>query len=383
MTDLKNILWLPSWYPSKVDQFNGDFIQRHAIAVSEFCNVYVIYVVKDNSKERKESEINFNENLTEVIIYYKAISTGINFIDRFLSHWKYIKTYKKAIKEFIAKYGIPQYVHVHIAMKAGLLALWVKNKWKIPYLVTENWTGYYLQSVPSIQNYNWYFKKIWKQILKEATMFLPVTLNLGETVKRNYINIPYHPIPNVVDTNLFYFKPDIQPKFRFIHISYMNFQKNPEGILAATKKLKDLGYNFDLLMIGNQNKSLFESVAKFHLTNDIVCIKPAITYAEVAKELQMASAFVLFSRFENLPCVILEALCCGLPVISSRVGGIDEVVMKENGILIESEDIDGLVSAMKLMIDDYQLFNKANISQKAIGLFNYYTVGQQIAQCYH
>lgn len=382
MSDLKIILWLPSWYPSKVDEFNGDFIQRHAIAVSEFCKVEVIYVVKDNTKEKKESEINVKKNLTEIIIYYKALSTGIKFVDRLLSQWKYIKTYKNAIRKFIAKYGKPQYVHVHIAMKAGLLALWIKKKWEIPFLVTENWTGYYLQSVPSIKNYNRFFTFMGKKILREANMFLPVTINLGETVKKNFINIPYHPIPNVVDTNLFYFKPSTQPKFRFIHISYMNFQKNPEGILEASKKLKDLGYDFELLMIGNQNRILFESVAKFHLTNDIICIKPAITYAEVAKELQMASAFVLFSRFENLPCVILEALCCGLPVISSKVGGIDEVVNNENGILVQSEDIDSLVSAMKLMIDDYQLFNRDNISQKAIALFNYNTVGQQITNCY-
>ena len=35
------ILWLPSWYPNKLDPFDGDFIQRHAVAVSAFVPVHV------------------------------------------------------------------------------------------------------------------------------------------------------------------------------------------------------------------------------------------------------------------------------------------------------------------------------------------------------
>ncbi len=40
-------LWLTSWYPNQLDEWNGDFIQRHARAVSLYCNVEVIHVEAD------------------------------------------------------------------------------------------------------------------------------------------------------------------------------------------------------------------------------------------------------------------------------------------------------------------------------------------------
>ena len=43
------VLWLASWYPNQLDKFTGDFIQRHARAVSQYCKVHVIFVKKDES----------------------------------------------------------------------------------------------------------------------------------------------------------------------------------------------------------------------------------------------------------------------------------------------------------------------------------------------
>jgi glycosyltransferase involved in cell wall biosynthesis len=90
----------------------------------------------------------------------------------------------------------------------------------------------------------------------------------------------------------------------------------------------------------------------------------------------------MFSRFENLPCVLLEALCCGLPVISTNVGGIAEAVNDENGILIESENIPALANAMQKMIDEYHRYNHEKIAAEASAKYNYTKVGEQIAAFY-
>lgn len=381
---MKNVLWLASWYPSRVDTFNGDFIQRHAMAVAGFCNVYVIYVVKATGKQLPvQQDENVYGSLTEKIIYYQPPQTGIRLLDRLLSQWKYNQCYKKAIKEYINKNGLPGIVHVHIAMKAGLAALWIKKKWNIPFAVTENWTGYYKQSVPSVYDYNWLYRKLNKKILEQASMFFPVTNDLGAKVKTGFVDIPYRVVPNVVNTDIFHYKPSQQTTFRFIHFSYMNYQKNPEGIIEAAKRLRERGYEFELVMTGNKEKKLAALVNNSSLLNGAVHFNTAIPYHKVADEMQQASAFILFSRFENLPCVVLEALCCGLPVISSRVGGIAEVVNSENGILVESEHIDQLTDAMQQMIDNSKSYDRAGISAQAISKFNYNSVGQQYFDAYN
>ena len=107
-----------------------------------------------------------------------------------------------------------------------------------------------------------------------------------------------------------------------------------------------------------------------------------ISYAEVASYLRKADALIMFSRYENLPCVILEALCCGLPVIASDVGGIREVINKENGILIASENENELLQSMNYLLDNLEKYDRESIASSAGEKFNYKTVAQQFTFAY-
>jgi glycosyltransferase involved in cell wall biosynthesis len=67
----------------------------------------------------------------------------------------------------------------------------------------------------------------------------------------------------------------------------------------------------------------------------------------VARFLSIADIFVLPSRWEGLPIALLEAMSAGLPVIATRVEGVDEVVLDdEHGILVAVEDVSALAQAI-------------------------------------
>lgn len=378
------VLWLASWYPNKLDKFTGDFIQRHAQAVSQYCEVEVIYVKKDETLSANTTELKkiVTGNLTEQLIYYNSSKTSFKILDRFLSFLNYKKYFRNAIKRYCKDKGKPDFVHVHVAMNAGVAGLWVKKKWSIPYFVTEHWVGYYRECVPSIFDKNFLFRSLNKRILKKAALFFPVSKGLGETVKQHFVNIPFCAIPNVVNTQIFNYKPSNPAKFRFIHISYMNYQKNPEGIMKAAALLKDRGCDFEILMLGNDNNELRSMANKYELLNKFVFFQQPVAYSEVAVQMQTASALLLFSRFENLPCVILEALCCGLPVISSDVGGVSEVIDINNGILVESEDVVQLVETMQSLITNYHQYDRYVIAAKAAERYSYEIVGKQFYNQY-
>ena len=146
-------------------------------------------------------------------------------------------------------------------------------------------------------------------------------------------------------------------------------------MIEAAAILARQDYHFELYFIGNSNAHLEEKATKLGLLNRVIFIKPSVSYEEVANQMKVSSALLLFSRFENLPCVLLEALCCGLPVISSRVGGINEIVNETNGILVSSENVQELATAMKHMMENYSGYNRTRISEEAIGIFNYPAIG--------
>ncbi len=379
------LLWFASWYPNKLDKFTGDFIQRHAQAVSQYCEVEVIYVKKDENLYANTTEVKriVTGNLTEHLIYYNSSKTPFKILNRLISFLNYKKHFRKAIIDYFKNYGKPDYVHVHVAMNAGVAALWVKKKWNIPYFVTEHWVGYYRECVPSIFDKNFLFRSLNKRILKKAALFFPVSKGLGETVKQNFVDIPFCAIPNVVSTEFFNYKPSTPAKFRFIHISYMNYQKNPEGIMQAAAVLKERGYVFEILMLGDDNNTLRSMANKYELLNEFIFFQQPVSYKEVAVQMQKASALLLFSRFENLPCVILEGLCCGLPVISSRVGGVAEAIDVTNGILVESGDTVQLAKAMQTLMENYPKYDRNAIATTAAEKYNYEKVGRQYYDLYN
>jgi glycosyltransferase involved in cell wall biosynthesis len=79
-------------------------------------------------------------------------------------------------------------------------------------------------------------------------------------------------------------------------------------------------------------------------------------------------AFVLPSYAEGLPVAILEAMYFGLPIISTTVGAIPEVIKKENGILIHPGDIAGLHRSIVQIYNDHDLRDQMN--KKNVQLIN-------------
>jgi glycosyltransferase involved in cell wall biosynthesis len=90
----------------------------------------------------------------------------------------------------------------------------------------------------------------------------------------------------------------------------------------------------------------------------------------------------MFSRFENLPVVILESYACGVPVLSTDVGGIKEHLNGDLGILIRSEDEEELFLKLIEMLDRYGSFDKNKIRDYAERHFSREVIGRQLAETY-
>src|SRR5690349_1647869 len=123
-------LWLTSWYPNKLDAVNGDFIQRHARAVALFSKVDVIHLEPDKNNvlsDRVEIWKATNGNLSETIVLYQLNN---NFLfGKLISFKRYLSLFKKQIQQYISLYGKPDIIHVHVPVKAGIIALWMKRKY--------------------------------------------------------------------------------------------------------------------------------------------------------------------------------------------------------------------------------------------------------------
>jgi glycosyltransferase involved in cell wall biosynthesis len=378
------VLWLPSWYPTMLSPFDGDFIQRHARAAAQFIPVHVLYIAKDSegliTRETKIEE-NTLGNLRETIIYYYSPRKKIKLLDGFLSRKKFNRIYKDYLANQFRMNRRSTAVHVHVIYRAGLIALWLRKRFQLDYYVTEHWTGYDKSSYDNFFTRSQLFRRTTLKILRLSKCVIPVSFDLGKKLQNLVPTVKLKIIPNTVDINQFY--PGGTPKaFRFVHnVSSFKGQKNTEGLLRVLNRLKEVRIDWDCLMYGPMNDELKEMVNKFNLESKVV-FTGQISYQRVAEELRSSSAFISFSNFENQPCSILEALCCGIPVIATCVGGIAEIINEQNGILIDPGDESQLLEAIQKMMDEYIRFDKTAIAGEARRLFSYEAVGKQFYTLY-
>jgi len=330
---MKKILWLPAWYPNKTAPFDGDFIQRHAMAVSLYHAVRVIHVVRDKDgsiTKNVKTERFRNGNLEEQIVYYYSPALRIGIADKMLSTLRYSRHYQDAIKSMIREEGIPACAHVHVAGKNGLIALWLKKKFNLPFVITEHWTVYLPGAVPAFNQLGRFFSKIWKQLMKETVGLSVVSHFLGEAMRTVQTGLDYTVIPNVVDTSIFFPAAKKESTVtRFIHISGLGYQKNPEAILQALALVKKANPLFSLAVFGPHNDALQAMTAQMELEKEIQFYNE-VPQKELAAFLRQSDALILYSRYETFGCVLIEANACGVPAIVSDIPVLHEII--EEGV---------------------------------------------------
>lgn len=134
----------------------------------------------------------------------------------------------------------------------------------------------------------------------------------------------------------------------FLHIARCNKQKNQELLINSFNKLIEEGANVALIMIGGGFDSELGVSLKKIANESIYMIG---THNNIADYMYCSDAFILSSSFEGMPITVIEALLCGLPVISTPVSGsIDLVENEVNGIISKDYSLDEFVNAIKEFI---------------------------------
>lgn len=381
MTDKKlNILFLASWYPNNLLPKNGNFIQQHAFAVAHHCNVAALHIIANNQTEDFILEEKTVNGVLEVIIYYKKIDSNIPI----LSHLKKLNVRHQAhllgYNRIVEKIGKIDVTHLNVVFPAGNFALYLKKKHHIPFIITEHWTALQKSFVAALP---FLVKKMATKAFNQAAVICPVSEDLVNAIKCISSNTNYEVVPNVVNTSIFNYHEKSLTK-KILHVSNLkNEHKNITGIIDTIKELSKIRDDFFISIIGDGDYEYFIRYAeKMELPKHLYNIEGAKSYQEIAKLMQTHDLFLLYSNYENLPCVIAEALVCGLPVLTSNVGGTAEMVDKSNGIVIPAANNKVLLNELNTLLDNLAHYDKTAIAENAAKKYSYESVGNQFLEIY-
>lgn len=372
-----NILHLLSWFPSPDDPTLGNFCVRMIDALPEDCHSVILSVCdgKNMTKSFEVKEIP-GAHHTHVQIYIRP--PKINAIRKL----KMLRMYQYGLKYIKKNFFNPDLIHLHVTYPLGQVALLWKKLFGYKYVLTEHWTIY------QPQNKDVLVGKLKRKIVKianNAELIMPVSLDLQRCMEGHGVHNRFQVIYNLVNTDIFRLgEAKTENKKRILHISTLRDEaKNFTGILRVIERLKQQRDDFELHVIHDYDAPEYKAFVKEHHLEDCVVFHGKKSSAEVAEAYQNADFFVLFSNFENLPCVIVEAFASGVPVLSTAVGGIAEILSPERGILIQQGDEDALLLGMIQMLDHCHEYNREAIRDYAIKTFAAQNIGQQIFEEYN
>ncbi|MDD3877428.1 MAG: glycosyltransferase [Bacteroidales bacterium] len=384
MTNQLKVLVLSSWYPTRVNATLGNFNEKFSEAIALYNQVEVIHVAADSNMREKIEYVLSENNTIKTHQYYFRKKEKENYIDKIIKAFRFFNIYRVAVSNFIKKEGKPNVVHLNILFPVGIIALFIRFRYGIPYVITENWTGY-LPATRAKQN----IFSLWisRRIALNASALLPVTLDLKKAMLHLGFYNNYFIVPNVTDIQHFNIEQTQNPRDKkiILHVSsLLDAHKNISGILNVVKQLSEIRSDFELHIVGDGDASSHIQKAKeLNLLNNYVFFFGTMSTKEIAEKMKNADFFILFSNYENLPCVIVEAFASGLPVVSSTAGGIAEHLTPDKGLLMEPRDEKGLLALCNKMLDTFQTYDKIKLHQYALDNFSYESVGKKFTEIYN
>jgi len=215
--------------------------------------------------------------------------------------------------------------------------------------------------------YNSKLINIMKKIFYPLSSFLIVQTN-ADKKHYNYmknVEVIYNPLSisgNVLDLSN---KENI-----ILAVGRLDKQKGFDNLIKAYSMVKT-DWKLFIAGAGEERKNLEHLINKLNLKDKVFLIG---NQKNIFKWYNKASIFVLSSKKEGFPNVLIEAMACGCAVVSFDCPyGPNEIIENNvNGILVENQNIEKLSFAIQKLIDDKKLREK--LSKEALKVENKYTL---------
>jgi len=357
-----NVLFLTPWYPTTDSPVAGVFVRECARAVSLYHNVVVVHDagIDPNQRRAWRLEQETNGDLTAGIPTYRfwhrrSPVPKTSYILYLWSVWRACCR--------LARQGFrPDIIHAHV-YGVGVPAVLAARLRRIPVVITEHFTGFprRLLSRREVRSARWAFRR--------ADVVMPVSESLLRAIEAYDIKANFRVVPNVADTHIFHHRPHSLPNAgpkRLLCVALLDEKKGIRYLLEAVAKLPPQAgpWRLDIVGDGPERQPLQAKAQELGIS-DRVTFQGVRPKSEVAEFMGAADLFVLPSLWENLPCVIAEAMTTGLPVLSTLVGGIPEMVDDMVGMLVPPGDADALSAALASMLENLDRYDRAAIAWRA------------------
>jgi len=266
----------------------------------------------------------------------------------------------------------PDVVHAHV-YSAGLPALILGRLNRATVVITEHYTGFQRGLITGSD------RVVARLAFRHADLVAPVSQSLASELRALEPRARMRVVPNVVDEQAFHPAPPADaskpatPRSaqRLLNVAALAEKKGHGDLLHALRALTpELDLRLEVVGDGPLMDELRALTAELGL-EAAVSFRGELPKAAVADRMREADLFVLPSLFENLPCVLLEAMASGLPFVASAVGGVPELADGPGTTLCPPGDPARLAEAIRSALASRPAVDRQALAQRTVSRFGY------------
>jgi glycosyltransferase involved in cell wall biosynthesis len=314
-------------------------------------------------------------------VYGFEYSQGLNKLSK-TNYRMMIQAWLDYFEDEIFNNWKPDLIHAQNTNMAGIIARYISDRFHIPYsIIDEHHVS------PILPAY------IQKEI-KQALLSSNANCFVSEWQYRTYLlldtQIEGEVIGNMLDEEMFKIKQSPQnDKFTIIHVSSGFFWKDIKTLAKSLDYFyegqKDLS-KIRILIIG-MDKKVEEEFLDFIINSTLKQHIEFISYvkhSKISDYYVQNSVFVFSSVMESFGIAPLEAMLCGIPVVATSNGGLDEYIKPYvNGVKVPLKDSKGLAEAMLKVYNKEIIFDPEKVRASAVVKFNKETFRYKMSGIYN
>ena len=360
------VLFIPQWYPS-VENSNGvsgTFCREHVRAARLYDDVAVLVF---SGRQDKRPTLEWKGMVDEGIPTFYA-SYGMSPIPHTTRPFFYWHLHR-AFRRVVTDWGWPDVVHTQD--QYAYYVMKTLQGFGIPFVISQHWSGFLRNVVPpaEVRRFRWAFAR--------AARVLPANRFAEREYQRYGLRPAVTWLPNVLDDGTFYPALGQQRQPWLLHVSGMTPEKRVPDIIRAFALVVRKHPEAILHVVGDGAARVeLETLAARELPSDSIRFHGRQPKTVVAEWMRQCCALVLASEAETFGCVLMEAMACGCPVLTTRVGGIPAVVPDGEGLFAEVGNIDQIADGMRRLIERAHGLDLARVSSKIHQRFSPMAVGR-------
>jgi len=343
---VKHICFIVPNYPTKDDPVYT-FVRQLVVSIADLgyqCSVIAPQSITSNLVKKMKKRPVFWQDITqngskidvyqpEVMSFSNLKFRGADVSERLLQ--------KSVIKTFDKISNRPDVIYGHF-WHSGVTAGIISKKFDIPFFVATGESNIWVKKLYNQPTIDFALENI-SGVICVSSKNKVESMALGLAAEAKMIVLP-----NAIDANQFYkmSQNEARKKLDFSQddfiVAYAGEFSHRKGIKRLSEAIKKLG------MI----KAIYIGDGDLKPQGDEILFQGKLPHDELVSYLNCADVFVLPTLAEGCCNAIIEAMACGLPIISSELSFNDDLLTDLNSIRINSMDVDAIASAIQSLYED-------------------------------